>query len=322
MVDADELRRAFEYVPPLTNDRMFKAIFAKPGHEVALVGLLNGLLGYEGDERVVDIEHLSPHLGGDSHESKLMLLDLLVRDGAGRTFNIEVQRGRDAGLVPRFMCYASRVLSEQRVVGDEWVELRPSIVVVIADVTLFTEHRNVYTKMIHFDVINDGAVRTDLVQVHYFELPKLARGTTRGCTPVALDWLHVLQSGHDYGEGRKPLPDHIARQEGLRMTMTYYDEASTDPNVRLAAYKLRLREEERKAQLRESKAMGRAEGRAEGRVEGRVEGRAEGRAEGKTEERLATARKMRARGYSAEVIADLTGLSLADLERPDTAGEA
>ena len=116
------------------------------------------------------------------------------------------------------------------------------------------------------------------------------------------------------------------------MTMAYYDEASTDPNVRLAAYKMRLEEEGIKTNLREHEARGRAEGlaeglakgrdegKAEGRAEGRAEGKAEGRAEGKAEERLATARKMRARGFTAEAIHDLTGLSLADLEQADAAG--
>ena len=49
-----------------------------------------------------------------------------------------------------------------------------------------------------------------------------------------------------------------------------------------------------------------AEGRAEGIAEGRVEGRAEGRAEGFME----VAKKMLDKGMSAEVVADMTGLSL------------
>ena len=318
MVDADELRRAFEYIPPLTNDRMFKAIFARRGHEVALVGLLNGLLGYEGDQQVTAVEHVGTHLGGHSHSNKQMLLDLRVRDRSGRSFNVEVQRGRAAGLVPRFMSYGARMLSEQHVVGDAWVELRPNIVLVIADVIIFKEHRNVYSKVLNVDVINDGVTVSDLMQWHYYELPKLAKGSTHGCTPVALDWLHVLQSGHDYGEGRKPLPPHLARQEGMRMTMAYYDEASTDPNVRLAAYKMRLEEEGIKTNLREHEARGRAEGKAEGLAEGL----AKGRDEGKAEERLATARKMRARGFTAEAIYDLTGLSLADLKQADAESQS
>ena len=49
-----------------------------------------------------------------------------------------------------------------------------------------------------------------------------------------------------------------------------------------------------------------AEGRAEGRAEGIAEGRVEGRAEGFME----VAKKMLDKGMSAEVVADMTGLSL------------
>ena len=48
----------------------------------------------------------------------------------------------------------------------------------------------------------------------------------------------------------------------------------------------------------------------------RREGEAEGIAEGKAKEKLATAKRMLAKGcYSPEVIAELTNLSLADVEK-------
>ena len=47
------------------------------------------------------------------------------------------------------------------------------------------------------------------------------------------------------------------------------------------------------------------EGRAEGRAEGLVEGRAEGRAE----ERVEIARKMKAKGFTASEVSEMTGLN-------------
>jgi predicted transposase/invertase (TIGR01784 family) len=51
-----------------------------------------------------------------------------------------------------------------------------------------------------------------------------------------------------------------------------------------------------------------------GREEGRAEGRAEGREEGRTAEKKENARRMKAKGYPAEDIADITGLSAEDIE--------
>ena len=44
------------------------------------------------------------------------------------------------------------------------------------------------------------------------------------------------------------------------------------------------------------------------------EGRAEGRAEGKAEANMDNARKMKADGFSAEVIAEITGLTIEEIE--------
>ncbi|WP_418853929.1 Rpn family recombination-promoting nuclease/putative transposase, partial [Phascolarctobacterium succinatutens] len=60
----------------------------------------------------------------------------------------------------------------------------------------------------------------------------------------------------------------------------------------------------------------RREGKAEGIAEGKEIGIAEGKEIGLAEEKLATAKRMLAKGcYSLEVIAELTNLSLADVEK-------
>ena len=56
--------------------------------------------------------------------------------------------------------------------------------------------------------------------------------------------------------------------------------------------------------------------RREGKAEGIAEGKEIGLAEGEAKEKLATAKRMLAKGcYSFEVIAELTNLSLADVEK-------
>lgn len=60
----------------------------------------------------------------------------------------------------------------------------------------------------------------------------------------------------------------------------------------------------------------RREGKAEGIAEGKEIGIAEGKEIGLAEEKLATTKRMLAKGcYSLEVIAELTNLSIADVEK-------
>ena len=70
------------------------------------------------------------------------------------------------------------------------------------------------------------------------------------------------------------------------------------------------------ARLLDERREGKAEGIAEGKEIGLAEGEAIGLAKGESKEKLATAKRMLSKGcYSLEVIAELTNLSLADVEK-------
>ena len=70
------------------------------------------------------------------------------------------------------------------------------------------------------------------------------------------------------------------------------------------------------ARLLDERRDGEAVGIAKGKGIGLVEGEAIGLAKGESKEKLATAKRMLSKGcYSLEVIAELTNLSLADVEK-------
>ena len=70
------------------------------------------------------------------------------------------------------------------------------------------------------------------------------------------------------------------------------------------------------ARLLDERREGKAEGIAEGKEIGLVEGKEIGLAEGEAKEKLATAKRMLTKGcYSLDDIAELTNLSLADVEK-------
>ena len=59
--------------------------------------------------------------------------------------------------------------------------------------------------------------------------------------------------------------------------------------------------------------MEQEEARAKGLAEGLAEGRAEGRAEGLAEAKLEDAQKMKSKGYPIADIAEITGLSIEEI---------
>ena len=74
-------------------------------------------------------------------------------------------------------------------------------------------------------------------------------------------------------------------------------------------------EEGRAEGREEGRAEGREEGRAEGREEGRAEGREEGREKGREEEKQANARNMKAMNFAPDIISQITGLTIEEIEK-------
>lgn len=86
--------------------------------------------------------------------------------------------------------------------------------------------------------------------------------------------------------------------------------ANMNEDLQMTYVRRMMADWDRKGQLATAKMQGLEEGRAEGRAKGRAEGRAEGR----EQERLKMARAMKAHGMDASVIADITGLTLEQIE--------
>ena len=119
------------------------------------------------------------------------------------------------------------------------------------------------------------------------------------------EWLDYLKSGRIKDNTTTPgLAQAKKKLQYLQMT----------PAER-AAYDRHINNIMIQNDVLETKVLeGLEQGREEGRKEGREEGRKEGRAEGRAEERLANARRMKADGMAADLIAKYTGLTIEEIQ--------
>ena len=95
--------------------------------------------------------------------------------------------------------------------------------------------------------------------------------------------------------------DISALSQGERLK---YDESIKTMRDHISAYETAINKGRR-----EGEAKGRLEGKAEGRSEGLKEGLSKGKMEGAKEERMQTARRMKTKGFTLDVISEMTGLS-------------
>ena len=117
-------------------------------------------------------------------------------------------------------------------------------------------------------------------------------------------WLYVLRNLYKLEKRPKALRDKVFDR------LFKEAEIATFSSEELRAYEDSLKAyRDIKNSIDTAKREGRAEGRAEGLVKGRAEGRAEGLVEGRAEERVEIARKMKAKGFSASEVSEMTGLN-------------
>ena len=145
------------------------------------------------------------------------------------------------------------------------------------------------------------------MEFHFLELPKLKR-TAPDSDNLLDTWLEFIGRAPELTEDE--MEKLVEKDPIFTEAARALDELSMDSQTRLEYdkrqiaihfYELNLRKE-REAGLAEGNEIGEARGRAAGLEEGRVE------------TQLRTARKMKEHGHSKAHIAEITGLSQAEVE--------
>src|SRR5262249_54450459 len=131
--------------------------------------LLNAI--FDGQFRVNGVEILSPFLEKDFEDDKLGVLDLRVRDTAGRIYNLEMQTAVQAGLPNRLAYYLSSMYRDQLRKGDTYGKLSPALCVCFLNHTMISKTISFHTRF-RMCSLEEQIVLTDHLEIHLLELPK------------------------------------------------------------------------------------------------------------------------------------------------------
>lgn len=93
-------------------DYAFKRVFGSVQNKKILISMLNAFLAeYIGE--ITDLEFLHPEQLGIMPKDKKVSYDIYSREGTGRHFLIEMQRGRQTFYRRRAIAYVSRAISNE-----------------------------------------------------------------------------------------------------------------------------------------------------------------------------------------------------------------
>ena len=278
-------------LPPLDPklDVVFKALFGAPHNADLLISLLNAFLDLTGDGAITSVEVLPTSLGLDLVDDKQVALDLLVVDGRGQQYGIEMQVRNHRAFPERIVFYGAKAFVAQLPRAAGYHTLRPLVLVVITDFVLFAATLP-WRERFHLRGEASGQVWSTHLSVQLVELPKLRVALAEAGTE-AEQWGVFLKEGMtmttraDHSKWTHPL---------IRKGLEELERLGADPAQR-ALYV--AREEQLRLQATELRSA-------------YLDGEEHGREEGREEMARDLARRLVRRGDGVEQVADLTGLSV------------
>ncbi len=292
------------YINPYT-DYGFKYFFGTEPNKDLTLHLVNALL--QGREVIKSLTLLPTEQLGDTEEDRRSVFDIYCENEQGDKIIIEMQKAEQQWFKDRSIYYSSFPIRSQGEKGKWLFGLKAVYTIGILNF-VFDEDKddeNYYHHIVQLMDVNKKEVFYDKLTYIYLEMPKF-RKTEDELVDLTDKWLYAL----------KNLPRLLERPKALqeRIFSKFFEVAEV---AALSKDEYAKYWESEKVFYDNQGAFMTADrkGYNRGMAEGEAKGRAEGEVKGRAEERMANARRMKAKGFSDEVIAEITGLTAEEIKQ-------
>jgi len=231
---------------------------------------------------IEEVELLPQELTPRYEHSKKSILDVSCRDKKGHRYIVEMQNRRLSSFIQRLEYYASRTYSDQLFKGIDYLELKPVILLVIANHNIFPREIQCISYHCNREEETNKWFLPNRSYV-FVELPKFSKCSEQLKTPEDY-WIHLLKEASDENEPPKEAPSEIQEAYGV-LERHYWSSAEIE------SYKKTMM-----AILDDEDAIRTAKN------------------EGREEETKEIACKLLKKGCSHQDISDVTGLSTSKVE--------
>ena len=217
---------------PLTDDYIFKRVFAFEGNESVLKDLLEAILR----KNIKNVTIKNPEIIPYEREDKRGLLDIKAETDDGTVLDIEMQMEDKKNIEERGTLYLANMITSQLQVGDDYTTLKKSIVIFITNYNFLK--RNSYhsigkikfNKTLKEEYVDMGYKTEDeeaskYIEFHYIELPKYKKKTQSEFTKLD-QWMCVFTNR----KGEMMLAEKENKE--IKKAMNTLDYISSDPKER------------------------------------------------------------------------------------------
>ncbi len=294
-LNGKETKNMAKYLDPKA-DVTFKKVFGE--HKNLVISLLNALLPLDPGKQIETIEYMTSEMVPETPFGKNSIVDVRCEETGGRKFIVEMQMEWFPDFMQRVLLNASKAYVRQLPKGDDYQLLQPVYSLNLVNHT-FLPDMDGYYHYYHLVHDLDSQKVLDGLHIVFVELPKFkAKNLTEKKMQVL--WLRFLteidrDGADDVSQDLLDNPQtgealEIVRESGLNDAERAAYEGFWD-RVSIEATK----------QAYMDKAIAERDA-------------ANARADEATEKLRQSARKMKAKGFSADDIAELTGLAAGEIK--------
>lgn len=277
------------YLNP-TNDYSFRKLFGTEEHKPLLISFLNSVLVLEGKRKIKRVEFLPKDQAPLIKEAKTTILDIKCTDERGNQYIVEMQNKSVPSFIKRTQFYVAHSYVTQLPAGMDYPELKPIILLAIANHKLFPNKSGPISYHRTLDVATLDHDLEDMSYV-FIELPKFLKDEDELNT-VQDKWLYFFKNWQETNE----VPEKIEEKELLEAyrSMEEYNWNASEREAYIKA-NIALTDE--------------FDARRKEREEGRKEGIEEGHKKGLEEASHFLAKKLLRRGRPVAEVMEDTGLT-------------
>ena len=296
---------------PLTDDYIFKRVFAFEGNESVLKDLLEAIL----KKNFKKVEIKNPEIIPYEKDEKRGLLDIKAETDDGTVLDIEMQMEDKKNTDERGTLYLANMITSQLQVGDDYKKLKKSIVIFITNYNFLKRNSYHSVGKVKFDetlpeeYVNMGYKEEDeiaskYIEFHYIELPKYKKKEPSKFTKLD-QWMCIFTQNE---EGII-----LAEKENkeIKKAMNTLDYISADPKERERHNSILMAEYNRLTSEHNFFEAGKEERNSKRKIWTEEKN---GEIKGKKEKSIEIAKEMLKKELSVELISEITKLTIKEIE--------
>ena len=241
-------------------DFVFKLIFGDEKNKDLLIALLSAILRVPAEE-FEGIEIINSELLREFAEDRKGILDVRAKTKQGKQIDIEIQILPTEFMPERTMFYWSKMYISQVKPGDPYDLLQKCITINIVDFKC-TPLKKMHSSY-HLTEDETGYRLTDILEVHFLEMPKLADSEIpRDEFDPVVDWMEFLDA-----KSKGVIEMLAEKNQDIKKAYDILQIISKDEKARMQydAREAALRDE--RTRMKSEKNKGKAEGKAEGMIQ-------------------------------------------------------